>query len=205
MYSNVTLPLTCYCHGASAADLNGDGFADLVVTDPAVALAPYVLFNKGDGSFVADYTRFPKSFQNKGIYSLELVDFGNRGLYDVFVGGNEPGTTAYPVIEVPDEILPNNGSGSFASTAPIILGIGPWLGVPMDILFMNNYVYVLRVNPDYDANQIAKVAYPGGSQSVIYSTSGVHWPNGLKWIDWLLPYNGEIVTSDASYGLSFPP
>jgi hypothetical protein len=24
-YKNVTIPITCYCHGASAADINGDG------------------------------------------------------------------------------------------------------------------------------------------------------------------------------------
>src|SRR5471030_2610858 len=50
-YKNVPAPVNCYCHGASAAVLNTQGYADIVVADPNVHHQPFMLINNRDGTF----------------------------------------------------------------------------------------------------------------------------------------------------------
>jgi hypothetical protein len=200
-YKNITLPITCYCHGASAADITGDGYPDVLVTDTSVAQIPFFLINNGDGTFTADYGRLPASLKNRQIFTAELVDFSGSGRYDVFLGGNEPGTTAYPATEQAPLILPNDGKGGFTSTTPVNLLIGAAYGLALDIVFTQGNIYLLKVNNGYTASEIQKIAYPSLSQSVIYSHSGAY-PNGLSWVDWIIPLNGQIESENAGYGVS---
>ena len=203
-YTNVTLPVTCYCHSASAADINGDGYPDLLVTDTSVVQKPYFLINNGNGTFTQDFTRLPTSVNGKQIYTAELIDFSAAGHYDVFLGGNEPGTTSYAASEFAPEILPNDGHGSFISTTPVNLLVGGSYGLALDIVFQNGSIYLLKVNPAYTANEIQKIAYPSLSPtSIIYSHSGVY-ATGSNWVDWILPYNGNIVSEDAAFNISVP-
>lgn len=200
-YANLTLPIACYCHSASAADINADGFADVLVTDTTVANKPFFLVNDGHGGFTADYDRLPKALSNKQIYTAELIDFAGSGRYDVFLGGNEPGTTGYASSEFAPQIFPNDGSGRFTSTTPVNLLIGPSFGLALDIVFTNASIYLLKVNSAYTSSQIQKIAYPALTQSVIYSHSGAY-SNGSSWLDWILRYNGAITSWNASYAVS---
>ncbi len=203
-YSNVTLPFTCYCHGASAADITGNGYPDILVTDTSVANTPYFLMNNGDGTFTQDFTRLPASaVAKKQIYAAELIDFENRGVFDVYLAGNEPGTTAYPLSEFGPTIFPNDGTGHFISTTPVSLLAGPSFGFALDVVVENGYIYLLKVNYAYTASEIQKIAYPSLNQSVIYSYSGVY-PNGNTWLDWIIPYESDLVSEDASYAVSVP-
>jgi hypothetical protein len=202
-YVNVTLPITCYCHSASAADINGDGFPDVLVTDTSVAQTPFFLINNGNGTFTPDYTRLPSSLMYKQIYTAELIDFSGTGRYDVFLGGNEPGTTGYSLSEFSPQILPNDGYGRFLSTTPVDLLVGPSFGLALDIVFENGYVYLLKVNNPYNSSQIQKIAYPTLQNSIIYLHTGVY-PNGSSWLDWILRYNQQIVSEDGSYQVAVP-
>jgi uncharacterized protein YjdB len=202
-YKNVTIPVTCYCHGASAADINGDGYPDVLVTDNMVAQTPYFLMNNGDGTFTPDYTRLPSSLKNKGIFSAELIDFSGSGKYDVFLAGNEPGTTNYPATEFGEMIFPNDGNGVFTSTTPVNLFDGTAYGLALDIVVQNGSVYLLKVNSGYTANEIQKISYPGLQKSTIFSNSGTY-SNGATWLNWIIPYNSQLVSEDASYGVSVP-
>lgn len=193
-YQNVTLPITCYCHSASAADINGDGYPDVLVTDTSVAQTPYFLINQTDGTFKPDYSRLPSSLKGMQIYTAELIDFNGSGKYDVFLAGNEPGTTGYSGSEYGPTILPNDGAGKFVATTPIS-------GLALDIVFRNGYAYLLKVNHTYTSTEIEKVSYPGGSATTIYLNSTTY-PNGSTWVDWIIPYNGDLVSEDASYGVS---
>jgi hypothetical protein len=198
-YANITLPFNGFFHGASAADISGDGFADILVVDSNNT--PYFLINNGDGTFTADYSRLPTSLLYKSIYTAELIDFGSSGHYDVFLAGNEPGTTSWPNSEFGPTILPNDGSGKFISTTPVNLLLGPSFGLALDIVFENGYVYLLKVNLAYTSCEIQKIAYPELTESIIYSHSGTY-TNGSSWIDWIIPFKGKIVSEDASYNLS---
>jgi uncharacterized protein YjdB len=202
-YTNTIIPITCYCHGASAADINGDGYPDVLVTDNIVAQTPFFLMNNGDGTFTPDYSRLPSTLKNMQIFSAELIDFNGSGKYDVFLAGNEPGTTNYPPLEFGPAILPNDGSGKFSSTTPVNLLVGSSYGLALDILYQNGFVYLLKVNNAYTSSEIQKIAYPALQASTIYTHSGAY-PNGSTWLDWILPYNQQIVGEDASYGVTVP-
>ena len=203
-YANVTLPITCYCHSASAADINADGFADVLVTDTSVANTPFFLVNDGHGGFAADYTRLPKALLYKQIYTAELIDFAGSGHYDVFLGGNEPGTTGYAASEFAPQIFRNDGSGQFTSTAPVNLLVGPSFGLALDIVYTNASIYLLKVSSGYTSSEIQKIAYPALTQSVIYAHSGGAYSNGSSWLDWILRYGGTIASWNAAYAVSVP-
>jgi hypothetical protein len=94
-YKDITVPVTCFCHFAAAVDYAGGGYADIFVTDHMVAATPFFLANNRDGSFTVDTSRLPASLQYKAIFSAELIDFEGHGSYDFWLGGNEPGATAY--------------------------------------------------------------------------------------------------------------
>jgi hypothetical protein len=202
-YKNITLPITCFCHGGSAADITGDGYPDILVADPVVAQTPFFLINNRDGTFTADYTRLPTSLKNKQLFTAELLDFGGTGHYDVFLGGNEPGTTGDPTTEQGPLILPNDGAGSFTSTTPVDLMIGAPYGLALDIVFTQGNIYLLKVNPGYTASEIQKIGYPSLTQSVIYSHSGPY-SYGPSWVNWIIPVNGLIESANAGYGVSVP-
>jgi hypothetical protein len=203
-YSNITLPITCYCHGASAADVTGDGRPDILVTDTTVAKTPFFLINNGDGTFTPDFSRLPGTLLNMQIYSAELIDFSHRGQYDVFLAGNEPGTTAYSASEFGPTIFPNDGTGKFISTTPVSLLAGPSFGLALDVVFENGSVYLLKVNNAYTSTEIQKIVYPSLTESTIYSHTGLY--NGVNndWVDWIIPYNRSILSEDAAYGVSVP-
>lgn len=51
-YKRSLLDVTCFCHGATAADFRGDGFADVIITDTSGEFQqPMYLRNNKDGTF----------------------------------------------------------------------------------------------------------------------------------------------------------
>ena len=211
-YKNVTLPITCYCHGASAAELSKAGFADILVTDTSVSQTPFFLMNNGDGTFTADMTRLPPSLLNKPMYSAELINFGS-GKYDAFLGGNENVASAGGPNR--QTIFPNDGTNHFTSTTPVLLPTDSTYGFPLDINFIGGNIYLLRTvdnaaNPlgFYGAVEVQKIVYPSLAAQTIYQHSGsysnVTAGFNSTWVNWIIPYQGNIVSMSAAYGLSVP-
>jgi hypothetical protein len=200
-YKNVTLPQACFCHSASAADLNGDGKPDVVVTDTSVALKPYVLINDGNGeTFTQDFGRMPASLNGGGmVYSLELIDTGS-GKPDLFFGvGTPPGSdpaNPSPVGAVPNGILKNDGDGRFLTTA--IQGLpnppgstGITYGLALDFMVVNGYVYYPQINNAWDASNpfyantiVHKARLSDLSVTTLYEHFGAY-NNGITWFPWL--------------------
>jgi hypothetical protein len=202
-FKNVTLPVTCFCHSASAADVNGDGFPDVLVVDNMIQQTPFFLINNKDGTFSKDITRLPSDTKYKPIFTAELIDFANTGKYDAFLGGHEQDPSA----SWPSTILPNDGTGNFVSTARVTLPSLQGYGFPTDIMYKSGAIYLARTidlsTNFYRGAAIQKVAYPSlASQSIYQHTTP--YPSGSLWINWIVTNGGNIVTLDSTYGISLP-
>ena len=79
----VLTPTTAAPPTMAAADVNGDGFPDLILSDCCGLTETTLLFGKGDGSFQAEF-HFPSGPNTKG---LAVADFNGDGKPDLAVIG----------------------------------------------------------------------------------------------------------------------
>lgn len=215
-YQNKTLPVTCFCHAATAMDARGDGFADIVVTDNMVHATPFFLVNNRDGSFSVDTARLPPELKYKAIFSIEAIDFDQRGAYDIWIGGNEPGATAGETTTDYDtvpRILKNDGKGNYPVELARDLTPIPDYGLPLDIVFASGKIYLLRTNigggPNnyglsfYTTTAVQVIDYQTGASTMPYTHKGAYG-NGMFWVNWLVPTNGKVVSMESAYGITLP-
>jgi len=47
------------------------------------------------------------------------------------------------------------------------------------------------------------IGYPSLSKAEVYTNTGA-FPNGRSWVNWIIPHRGNIVSLDASFGISVP-
>jgi hypothetical protein len=191
-----------FFHSASAADLNGDGLPDVVVTnnfDPAVV---YAFINKGMGVFERESRpRFPASLSGKGLFTVELVDVNEDGQPDALLGGHEWGGTT-------TALLLNPGNNDFAQVAPITLPPVSGEGVVLDFAVTgqaaSRHLWVLRTSGGetgsfYQGRTVQKISWP----SLVSSTPLRQ--RDASWFQWLIPsvLGGQAVMSseDASVGV----
>lgn len=79
-----------YAHQATVADIDGDGNADILYTDPVGNGMPIVMWGRGDGSFRQDLTRFPADTHHQPINGIRALPA--NGQLQVIVSGNHPGS-----------------------------------------------------------------------------------------------------------------
>ena len=112
--SEVGLP-SWYMHGASAADLDHDGYADIVAADmrPCCRMGDgfevFALMNQHDGTFRLDTSRIPATPDGQYI-AVELFDADADGNVDLVIGSgwNSPGDGFKPTL-----LLYGDASGRF--------------------------------------------------------------------------------------------
>lgn len=108
-----------FSHNAAVGDINGDGFIDILVTNPPqgnASKAPYLLMNRGNAQFDLNRTRLPESFVRSGVssefsWAAELADLDKDGHMDMIVGRKQGRTT------LPSRIYWNPGNGDFSQAA----------------------------------------------------------------------------------------
>jgi len=109
--------LSDFSHNAAVGDVNGDGFVDILVTNPPqgnASKAPYLLMNRGNAQFDLDRTRLPESFvradgTSEFSWAVELADLDKDGHLDMIVGRKQGVNT------LPSRIYWNPGSGNFSN------------------------------------------------------------------------------------------
>lgn len=200
-YKNVTLPITCFCHSASAADVNHDGYPDILFADNMIEGKPFFLINNKDGTFTKDTTRLPSDTMSKPIFTTEMIDFNHTGQYDVFLGGHEQQSSG----NWPATIMPNDGAGGFITTNRVVLPAAQGYGFPLDIVFKAGNIYLLRTidapTNFYGGAAIQKIVYPSLSSQLLYQHTGAY-SNGSTWINWIIPNSGNVVSENSFYGVS---
>lgn len=179
-----------FAHGAAAADLDGDGLVDLVVTDGQAQLKFFR--NTGGGSF----TTWSPQLKNMGtvgpIYSVEALDVDRDGLVDLVVGGHGPGA----------RVLFGGNDGSFGSRVfniPTVAG----REVVLDFTVVGSSLIISRTSDSgsplgsYATRTIQQVDMPT-SRSVIIEdrVSDSTWNPDNQWLIWSLPTSTGVVAYD---------
>lgn len=191
-YKNIDMGFDCYCHGATAADFDGNGYADIIVTDPAIARRPIYLKNKHDGTFTATPITALAGLHNKNVFNVELVDVNADEKYDLIFPGSEQSTGGN--MEKPwdfqSTIYLNDGSNVFADTLQTVK-IPTNTSYPFmnDVIVKDLKIAVLRGDP---SGKLLVQVYSYPLFNVISSTSV---PAGDT--VWFTLYNGNIVGSFA--------
>lgn len=203
------LPYTGFFHSASAADINGDGYVDILVTDNMIEGQPYFLINNGNGSFTKDTARLPITVRYKPIFTAELLNFFGTGKYDVLLAGHEQD----PNNAAPVTVYPNDGTGNYITTKPTAIPAAPGFGFATDAILVNGALYLARTidlaSNFYGGAAVQKVSYPSLTSQVLFQQTGWfpkagNWAWATSWINWIAPYQSSIVAMDRAYQVSLP-
>ena len=184
-----------YYHGAAAADVNGDGWIDIVITDsfrsPGNNIT--VLINQKNGTFQFDNNRIFGQ-EKSPYYSVELVDVDGDGIIDIIAGGHES-----PIGEAETVILYGNTNKTFGLRKKVIPGVstGP---VALDFTVLTNsksekILYVTRSN--YSNSILQSFNLNTRISSLEYNQAG-------NWIEWWLPQTKNGVSGIAPYSTKNP-
>lgn len=198
-YKNIDMGFNCYCHGAAAADFNGNGYADIVVASPPVLGRLKYLKNQKDGSFTDQPTLVPESTVRKSIWSLEFIDINNDGKLDLALYGSEntiantiPGTQPW---DWQPTIFVNDGTNKFTDgLAQVKLGY-TYLGDVLDIIVKDSKIAILRAGKN--SLIVQTFSYP-----TLAVTSMVN--ERLDDTVWFTLYNNNIVGAFASNEYTVP-
>ncbi|MET0857646.1 MAG: DUF4214 domain-containing protein [Telluria sp.] len=216
-YKNVLLPFSGYAHGASAADVDGDGNADIVVAAMGAqgGKTPlYFLMGDGKGGFSVDYSRADRpEFQYKmAFWTVELIPDQTGKQFRLFAGGTESYVTpsGQPNGGTPTILIAGDNAGRFDSGVKTILPAAKGFETVMDVIVKDQAVYVLRVlsEPSYGGTAIQKIDLATGSDSLIYSHIGWYPGRYLKypaqWFPWMVPTDGHIESLNGYFAVRVP-
>lgn len=200
-YKNVEAPIICYCHGATAGDINGDGKVDIITSDALIGWnynsqrgvtkrsTMIALINQGNESFKVDPTPTQLPLIDWSVLSMELVDVNGDNRLDFVVRNDEN--------PLPSRIYLGQPDGTFGT--PIMLPLNGGHFLALDFVFDkgNLYTYGADVNNGlYSGLSVVKYDFKSPISTVVWSISGPS--NGPNEIIWMMPYNTELVPYDAS-------
>lgn len=191
-----------FFHSGSAADLNGDGYPDVVLVNSSDEKRVLVLLNKGDGTFIRESgIRLPTSLGNGNYFSIELLDINEDGVLDLILGGHEWESA-------PTMAFLNPGNNIFEGVTPLTIPEVQNEGVVLDFVVTgigaDRVLWVLRTSGGdgtfYQSRVIQKVTL-----NSLTSTLALYQRPG-NWVPWIIPtvVGGQslITTDSVSDGIS---
>lgn len=165
-----------FFHGASAADINNDGYPDIVVADFRQQPNIYFYINQGNGSFVKDTTRISSITLNNPYFSVELLDVNRDGNLDLLVGGHEQSGNS------PTKILYGDNAGHFGASSYTIPSV-THRGVVLDFTLIGRDLYIDRTSDEtstegfYQTSTLQKVNLDTSISTLVTDTVG-------RWMPW---------------------
>lgn len=186
-----------WTHGATVADLNNDGYPDLVTSSMT---GVDVSINNKNGTFLLKSGSVSALAAINTSYSVELIKFDGGTSYDLFVAGHEQ---AGLINDLQARVIKNDGSGNF--TASILFPKIQGFGFALDIIYQDGYAYLLRTVDTaqgfYSAAAVQKVKYPEMIDSAkVYSHSN-NYPTHTSWVNWIGFYQNNVVSIESDYGM----
>ena len=183
-----------FFHGASAADINDDGYIDIVVADSLASNVyqknqPYVYFlmNNGDGTFAQDFKRIfdPDLFKlfYGQIYSIELIDINSDRSPDIVIGGYD-GKNTEGSYTIQSKIYYGK-NGKFGDQITLIPRIDD-AGSVLDFIYREGYLYIARTDNSYRSNYIQKFNPLTLNNTIIYKNNPPN-SNYPTWVGWWIP------------------
>ncbi|MBC3810088.1 DUF4214 domain-containing protein [Undibacterium aquatile] len=200
-YKNIRLDLSCYCHGAAAADIDNNGTIDIVTSDGLLGgrdrkYAYMRLIGDGHGNFTVDHTPFMAPVAEGetvdsinyyfSAFHIELVDMNNDGKLDMFTSGSENYMHTY--------ILSGDGKGRFDTVIKQFPKASNEAHVT-DMVFVDGVMYEHLYVNNSPLVQIRKFAKDFSSYEVVYSKEGQDFV-------WFMPFNNMLVAYDSVYGFA---
>ena len=191
-------------HAGAAADLNGDGYPDLIITNGnnnSSNSAVDIFINDRTGHFTrsTDMT-IP---QQRRAFHIELLDVTGDGKFDLVAGSHEWEDATRIIINPGDN---NFGGSLFNRPAEIKIPSISGAGVIVDFLYVKsiNALYILRTGDGrsngstfYQGVWLQKFTLDTRTSTVVYanpnwSELGNPWN---KWIDWIIQNDGFITSN----------
>jgi hypothetical protein len=132
---------TWFMHGAAAADVDGDGWTDIVVSDVSDCCRKsdgyevFALMNQRDGTFRIDKTRIP-GIQDGQYIAVELVDVDGDGNVDLLLGSgwSSPNDGYKPALILYGDAAGRFGQGGRQVALPHV----PARGTVLDFTLVEN-------------------------------------------------------------------
>lgn len=191
-------PTVEFQHGGASADINGDGYPDLIMTN-----------KNGVDVFINDRTgHFTKSSeltipQQRRAFHVELLDLNGDGKFDLIAGSHEWEDATRIIINPGNN---NFGGSLFNRPTEIVIPAVTGAGVIVDFLYVQstNVIYVLRTGDGkaagtrfYEGVWLQKFDLITRKSSTVYANPSWSEPGRPhnKWIRWIIERDG-FITSD---------
>jgi hypothetical protein len=201
-YKNIRLAdINCYCHHATAADVDNDGYADVVVTDNQANEAKSFMLKNVSGQFVKQLNRTPTPAAFD--FTIEFMDYDRDGDYDLLASSVE--------VNRPSYIYKGTGtSGVYTDIDKVTLPADMEAPTPYDFILVNNKIYVLRTAhisgyADENVVKIQEIDTVTMAAKTIYTHKGAYSGRGVTyptWTPFIAEYKGSIIGMVAGYDIN---